>query len=310
VGTGCSVVVSNNRDHGWDGLMKTCLLTLLPVLVACSCFGQLPYTQKQVISYAKSIDVKTLDHSLASQRLEDWLQFGPPHARIWWSMEDTCDLMPVSEPDYPLCTRIGFSRNGQGGFFLIQVGTTRKGIVGPPQLYGPVGVFEGILVATGYAERLSELPALLDQPAVTGGVQELYEEIVADHPIGIPTSTETAAIRPFLSKRLYEQLRTAQACQDDYKGQSPTPEGTSKPPWWKSGLFSGEGSHASPVAALVARKEKQNDGSFLVYLELEPVEAVNDDGHGPRAFFGGYTWQVVARVISERAIRGRRCSHL
>ena len=42
-------------------------------------------------------------------------------------------------------------------------------------------------------------PALLDQPAVTGGVQKLYEEIVAHHPIGIPTGTEMAAIRPYLS---------------------------------------------------------------------------------------------------------------
>lgn len=274
-------------------------LAMLSLVFVSHSFAQLRYTEKQVISYAKSIDVRTLDHSLASQRLEDWLQFGPPHAHIWWSMEDTCDLKPVSEPDYPLCARIEFSRNGQGGFFLVQVGTTRKGIVDPPQLYGAIDVFEGILVSTGYAKRLSELPALLDQPVVTGGVQKLYEEIVAHHPIGIPTGTEMAAIRSYLSKRLYEQLQTAQACQDDYKGQHPTARGTSKPSWWKSGLFSGEGSHASPVAALVSRKEKQDDGSFLVYLELEPVEAVNDDNHGPRAFFGGYTWQVVARVVSE-----------
>ena len=49
----------------------------------------------------------------------------------------------------------------------------------------------------------------------------------------------------------------------------------------------------------MARKEKQNDGSYLVYAELEPLEAIIDRAHGPRAFYGGYTWQVVARVISE-----------
>jgi hypothetical protein len=107
-----------------------------------------------------------------------------------------------------------------------------------------------------------------------------------------------AAIRPYLSKRLNEQLQTAQACQDDYKGQHHTPRGSSKPGWSKSGLFSGEGSHASPVAADVSRKEKQKDGTFRVYLELEPVEAVIR-GPGPRAFYGGYTWSVVARVIPE-----------
>ncbi len=67
----------------------------------------------------------------------------------------------------------------------------------------------------------------------------------------------------------------------------------------KSGLFSGEGSHASPIDAVAHSKEKLNDGSFLVYVTLEPVEAVNDLGHGRRAFYGGYAWEVGARVISE-----------
>ena len=49
----------------------------------------------------------------------------------------------------------------------------------------------------------------------------------------------------------------------------------------------------------MVRKEKQNDGSFLVHVDLEPAEAVINLGHGRRAFHGGYSWQVDARVISE-----------
>jgi len=281
--------------------MKTCLLALLSLLVASSSSAQLPYTEKQVLAYAKSIDVHMLDPSLPSQRLEDWLQSGPPHAHIWnWRVADTCDLKP-DDPnvDYPLCAEVTFSRDGENGQFLTQVGTSRSGIVGRPQLHNGVGVWEGVFVLTGGSERLSDLPALLDQPAVTGGVQKLYEEIVAHHPIGIPRSAEMAVIRPFLSNRLAEQLQTAQACQDDYSRQHPTPSGISKPGWLKSGLFSGEGTHASPVDAVVHRKEKQNDGSFLVYVDLEPVDALIDLGHGRRAFHGGYTWQVEARVIPE-----------
>jgi hypothetical protein len=130
-------------------------------------------------------------------------------------------------------------------------------------------------------------------------VQKLYEEIVVHHPIGIPSGAEVAALRPFLSKRLAEQIQTAQACQDDYRRQHPTANGTSKPGWLQSGLFSGEGSHASPIDAVADRKEKQNDGSFLVYVDLEPVDALIDLGHGRRAFHGGHTWQVEARVIPE-----------
>jgi hypothetical protein len=44
--------------------MKACLLATLSILVASSSLAQLPYTEKQVIAYAKSIDVKTLDPSL------------------------------------------------------------------------------------------------------------------------------------------------------------------------------------------------------------------------------------------------------
>jgi hypothetical protein len=172
--------------------------------------------------------------------------------------------------------------------------------VGRPQLFYPnIDVWEGMMVMTGGAERLSELPALLDQPVVTGGVQKLYSEIVAHHPIGIPAGAELTAIRPFLSERLARQLQAAQACQDDYNRQHPTTSGISKPGWLKSGLFSGEAGHASPIDADVDRKEKQNDGSFLVSVALEPAEALVDHDHGPRAFYGGYDWRVEARVISE-----------
>lgn len=282
--------------------MKAYLVAMLLLLVASASRAQLPYTQQQVIAYSKSIDVQMLDPSLPSQRLEDWLQSGPPHVHIgYWIVADTCDLKPdSSSEDYPLCARIGFSRNGEGGFFLVQVGTTNKGIIGRPQLYRGISVFEvGGVVGTGFAERLSGLPTLLDQPAVTRGVQKLYEEIVAHHPVGIPAGADMATLRPFLSKRLAEQLQTAQDCQDDYTRQHPTTDRIPRPSWQAAGLFSGGGNHAAPVDAVVERKERQNDGSFVVYVDLEPIEAVVDLGHGRKAFHGGYTWQVEARVISE-----------
>jgi hypothetical protein len=40
-----------------------------------------------------------------------------------------------------------------------------------------------------------------------------------------------------------------------------TPAARSGPGWLKSGPFSGEGSHASPIDAVVSHKEKQKDGS-------------------------------------------------
>ena len=280
--------------------MKACFLATLSLLVASSSSAQLHYTQEQVIAYAKSIDVKTLDPSLPSQLLEDWLQSGPPHAHIGnWSLEETCDLKPNSSSvDYPLCARIGFTRNGERGFLLVQVGTTRRGIVGHPQLYGDIEVFEEPWVLTGGAERLSDLPALLDHPVISDGVRKMYDEIVAHHPIGIPADSEMATIRPFLSKRLAEQLQTARVCQDDYMRQLATADRSPIPGWLKSGLFSGEDRHALPIDALVERKEKQNDGSFLVHVDLE-YDYI-DLGDGRRAFYGNHYWRAAARVISEK----------
>lgn len=281
--------------------MKACFVTVLSLLVAPTSLAQPPYTEEQVIAYAKSIDVQILDPTLPSQGLEDWLQSGPPHAHILrWTVADTCDLKP-DDPnvDYPLCAEVTFSRDGEYGQLLTQVGTSRLGIVGLPQLHYGVGVMEGALVLTGSSEWLSDLPALLNQPAVTGGVQKLYEEIVAHHPIGIPTGMDIAAIQPYLSKRLAKQLETARACQDDYSRRHLTASGAMKPRWLKFGLFSGEGSHASPIDALAVHKEKQDDGSFLVSVDLEPLDAVIDLGHGRRAFHGGHAWVVEARVLLE-----------
>lgn len=279
--------------------MKAPFLTMLSLLVASSSFAQLPYTHDQVIAYAKSIDVHTLDPKLPSQRLEDWLQTGPPHAHIWnWLVADTCDLKPDDQDvDYPLCAEVRFGRNGENGEFLVQVGTIRSGIVGTPKLYYYVTVYEAAFVLTGGSERLSDLPALLDQPAVTGGVEKLYSVIMASHSVGIPAGAEMMAIRPLLSRRLADQLQTAQACQDDYSRQHRTASGTSKPGWLRSGLFSGEGSHASPIYAGADRKEKLEDGSFAVYMHLE-YDYI-DLGHGNQAFHGDHGWQVEARVISE-----------
>ena len=162
---------------------------MLPLLVVSYSFAQPPYIQEQVIAYAKSIDVQMLDPSLPPQRLEDWLQSGPPHAHIWsWSVADTCELQPDDvNVDYPLCVKVTFGRDGENGQFLVQVGTSRWGIAGRPQLHYRVGVWGGVFVQTGNSERLSDLPVLLDQPAVTGEVQKLYEEIVAHHPqLGSP----------------------------------------------------------------------------------------------------------------------------
>jgi hypothetical protein len=285
--------------------MNVCFLAALSLLSVASVWAQRPYTDEQVIAYAKAIDVKTLDGSLPSQRLEDWLQGGTVHGHVYsWRVADTCDLKPDGgEPDYPLCAKIAVGRNGEVGQFLVQVGTTHKGIVGSPQLYGEpgyeVGVEELDHVHTGAVGRLSELPGLLDRPPVTGGVSQLYQEIAAEHPIGIPRDATMAKIRPFLSQRLAEQLEAAHACEEDYFRQRHSP-GAATPGWLKIDLFSGAGAHAAPLEPLPERKEPQADGSFLVYEELlMPRRAAQHPTRPYSANDWWWWWRVAVRVVPE-----------
>lgn len=273
--------------------MKACLLAIL--LVASSSAAQLPYTEKQVISYAKSIDVKTLDPSLPSQRLEDWLQTSVPHPQtLVWLVEDTCWLKGFdANGDDPLCAHVRIIRNGQWGEFLIEVGTFRKGIVGPPKMseFG-ISIHEDPMWSvTAGTDQLSDLPGLLDQPnqLIVDSVRKLYEEVVSQHPIGIPVGGQMATIRPFLSRRLTEQIQAAQTCEEDYREQHPAEDSAAKPAWLKSGIFSGNGEQATPTSAFAYSSGPQKDGTFPVSVNLmytpDPMSA-------PERF-----WEAEAKVI-------------
>jgi hypothetical protein len=151
---------------------------------------------------------------------------------------------------------------------------------------------------TGSSERLSDLPGLLNQPAFTGGARQLYEEIVAHHPIGIPSGAELTTIRPFLSKRLAEQLQTAKACQEDYFQQHEIKESTPKPAWLRTGIFSGDGKRAAPVESYPSLKERPTDRTFLVDMSLSLPDI---NGNKPKSYSRNDWWVVTVKVISENA---------
>lgn len=250
-------------------------------------------SEKDAVVYVEAIDVKTLDPSLPSQSLEDWLHSGPPHTdSLKWMLDETCDNKPDLDTDYPRCVRIEFSRGGQGGYFLILIGTLKKGIIGPPRLYEGIGVQQEPFVQTGWTERLSGLTHLLDQPVVTGGVNKFYQKIVERHPIGIPAGADKAALWPFLSRRLTQQLQTAQACQDDYFRQHPNGEPAPKPVWLDSGIFVGYSKRAFPLSAFAAHQEPLQDGAFAISV---PLTYVKLPGFVPDQA----NWVVIATVIPE-----------
>jgi len=140
------------------------------LLAAASSSAKAPFTEQQVVTYAKAIDVAKLDPTLPSQRLDKWLQSGPSHLdTVTWEMSD-CDLKTVDSWDYgaPLCVKVRFRRGNMGGWMIIRIGTFRGGMNHAPQLVyvfaGPPDVFTRTpQVPIPTSEKLSDLPRLLDQ---------------------------------------------------------------------------------------------------------------------------------------------------
>lgn len=283
--------------------MKACFLAMLSLVFASSSSAHLSYTKDQAIAYAKAIDVQVLDPSLPSHRLEDWLQSEPVHAEtVIWTLQDTCWIKPFTNEDYPLCVEVEAKRKSQWARFLLQIGTNFKGIGGPPQLKSDMGiqVSEGdSYTSVAYAERLADLPLILEEPnlRIIAGVRKLYEEVVTHHPLGIPTGAEKAAIWPLLSKRLAEQLQTAQSCEADYVRQQQTRDSARKPTWLKAGIFTGDGERALPTWSFAYSRGPQQDGSIQVDVELHYSP---DSEHSFAAHnLERTSWGAAARVIVE-----------
>lgn len=99
-------------------------------------------------------------------------------------------------------------------------------------------------------------------------VRSLYRQVVARHPIGIPSGPEMRIFAPYLSETLLHRIDLARACGDDWDRKHPDPN--LKPPfaWLESGLFSGDDEQAEPLAFSIETTEPEKDGSFRVYVRL------------------------------------------
>jgi hypothetical protein len=129
-------------------------------------------------------------------------------------------------------------------------------------------------------------------------VQELYQQVVAHKPLGIPKGADKAAIWPLLSNRLTQKLDAAQACEDDYYRQMT--DKNSKPgfAWLENGLFSGANEEATPSAVALERTEPSKNGSFRVYVRLTYKESFETYDRPPNPA-DTFHWRVVAVVKSQ-----------
>lgn len=129
-------------------------------------------------------------------------------------------------------------------------------------------------------------------------VRELYQQVVARKPLGIPKGEDKAAVAPFLSKRLLQTLDVGQSCEDDYRRKHPDPNSKPAFHWLEFDLFSGGNENAIPAEAKVEKVQSQKTGSFRVYVRLTYKESFETYGRPPDPE-NTLSWSVVAVVISE-----------
>ncbi len=99
-------------------------------------------------------------------------------------------------------------------------------------------------------------------------VQNLYSQVIARAPSGIPEGANWKVFAPYMSKSLLHRIDAGLACEADWFRQHKNqmikaPFGTSE-----MGLFSGGNEETSPRTLHIERMERQKDGSVRVYVTL------------------------------------------
>jgi len=147
------------------------------------------------------------------------------------------------------------------------------------------------------SEMLSDLPRLLDEESVIDVTRNLYDAVVERHPLSVPQSVDKVKFSLLLSKRMKEELATAQLCQEDYRRQLVSSAAKTKPVWLKTGLFSGNSELALPTASLVDHKSRESDGAFLVHVWLSRKVALAEPSTSGAPLWR--SWYVVTKVIRQ-----------
>jgi hypothetical protein len=149
--------------------MNTRWLMIVLMVVPSTLTANALFTEKQVVAYAKALDVAKLDATLSSQRFDEWLRSGPAHIETAIWEVGGCDLKDPPNPA-PLCVKIRLTRGNAGGWLIIKVGTFREGIKGVPHLEQIfIGSSKGFAPDSDRLDKLSDLPRLLDEVSATTG---------------------------------------------------------------------------------------------------------------------------------------------
>jgi hypothetical protein len=100
-------------------------------------------------------------------------------------------------------------------------------------------------------------------------VRDLYQQVVARRPVGIPWGEDWKTFAPYLSRTLLHRIDLALACGDDWYRQNPPPP-VLKPEfgWLELGIFSAGDEESELRSFRIERTESEKDGALRVYVML------------------------------------------
>ena len=135
------------------GYPSTLLLSHLPSLLDEA--SALEKADREMLNYARALDVHSLDATLPSMGLEDWLHTLQGGEKVIWKTSPSCELKetePASSDknDFATCVKFVLTPSWDPKlhpdawvYGIIAVGTVRKGINGQPQ-FDHFGLFDSL----------------------------------------------------------------------------------------------------------------------------------------------------------------------
>jgi hypothetical protein len=122
-------------------------------------------------------------------------------------------------------------------------------------------------------------------------VRNLYQQVIAHRPIGIPWGIEERAFSPYFSNALLHRFEAANACADDWdRKHQPPPIEKPEYSWLELGIFSGGDERASPGRFEIEKEQSENDGSIHVTVRLKWEEGKYSE-----------TWRVATVLTQENS---------
>lgn len=120
-------------------------------------------------------------------------------------------------------------------------------------------------------------------------VTDLYTQVIARHPLGIPWGENKQVFAPYLSKALHGRMKLALDCGKDWHRQFPSRDLKPQYAWLELGIFSGDSERTAPRQFAIDSVTPMGKGVSRVVLRLHTGEP-------------GYpveTWLVAVTMVVE-----------